>query len=437
MSESAVRDRINARGWGPFYWKLCLACGLGWMADSMCIAVLGLVLPIIMPLMRMTRAEAGFISSVTFVGFMLGGIVTGRLSDRLGRRTLMVYNILLFSIASGIAGFSTSYLMLLAVRFVQGVGLGGEFPVIATYLSEIAPARHRSRAVGVTSAFFAYGFVLTPLLAVVVVPILTWRGLFWILLLPVCAATWIRKTLPESPLFLLKNGRVEETEAALAQIEQGSSPESATLSFKSHPATEGFAFSWIRMIFLIAMWILTFLTQYGFVTWVPAVLALKASALGQTYLLTALLFTGMIVGFLSATFLGDRVPIKWLLVGSFAEFSVALFFFGHASTIVTTVFCGWLAATGYGLTTISMYVFTPMQFKPEIRGTGVGVATGVGRLGAIAGPPLVGVIAPSGGFDASFTVFAAAAGTAAALVILYDVAARRSAEPMVAAAVSE
>lgn len=409
MDEAEVRRRIDGRGWGPFFNRLWVASGLGWMADAMNIAALGLVLPLILTDLGLSRAEGGLIVSATFVGFMVGAVVTGKLADLYGRRTLLIANIVLFSAAAALVGFAQNFWMLLLLRFIQGVGMGGEFPIIGTYLSELSPRRYRERLVGLTSAFFSYAFALIPLIGLFLVPVLGWRGLFWSLVIPVVFAIWARRALPESPIFLVRTGQVAAAEASLRIIEAGSAKADATAHDSPAAESVGGKVKSGRTVLLVALWILNFFCQYGFASWIPTAIAQKNPDISSGYLLTSILFTGMIAGYLLSSFWAHKLSAKMFLTFAFLEFGLSLILFGLSSSIVPMVIFGWLAAAGYGFTTISTYSYTPRQFETSVRGTGMGLVTGAGRIGAITGPMIVGWLNPVGGIGASFIAFGAAA----------------------------
>ncbi|MFE7423351.1 MFS transporter [Rhodococcus sp. NPDC057529] len=418
MNEQAVRDRIDNRGWGPFFRKLWIASGLGWMADSMNVAALGLVLPLILVDLGISRAEGGFIVSATFVGFMLGGILTGRLADILGRRTLLTGNIVLFSLAAVMAGLSQDFWWLLIFRFIQGIGMGGEFPIIGTYLNEMSPTRYRARIVGLTSAFYAYGFALIPLIGMFVVPVVGWRGLFLALVIPVVVALWARRALPESPVFLARKGRTADAEAALQLIESGSTEKPAEKGTQEME-TGGKILS-VRTGILVITWILIFYAQYGFGSWLPSAINEAVGNAGSSYLLTSLLFSGMVAGYLLGAFWGGRFAPLRFLTFAFIEFGIALILFGLSSGIVFMMVFGWLAAAGYGFTTVSAYLYTPRLFDTSVRGTGMGLVTGLGRIGAVVGPFVVAVLNPEGSLGASFVSFGLASLAIVALFLLID-----------------
>jgi len=420
MNESEVRRRLDNRGWGPFFNKLWIASGLGWMADAMNVAALGLVLPLILTDLDITRAEGGVIVSSTFAGFIVGAIVTGKLSDMFGRRTLLIANIVLFSAAAVLVGFSHDFWTILVLRFIQGIGMGGEFPIISTYINEVSPKRYRDRLIGLTSAFFSYAFALIPLIGLFVVPVLGWRGLFWSLIIPVFFAIWARRSLPESPMFLARKGNTAGAEAALKIIENGSVEKIDDTSSVKNAQTEptgGDLFTG-RTALLMVFWILMFLCQYGFASWIPTAItqANGGASASSSYGLTSILFTGMIAGYLIASFGTGKLSPKLFLTLSFLEYGISLICFGLSTDMVPMLIFGWLAAAGYGFTTISAYSYTPNQFKTAIRGTGMGLVTGIGRIGAVAGPMIVGLVSPVGSLGMSFVIFGIAS-LAAVIVV--------------------
>ena len=424
ITEAEVVSRIEKRGWGKFTNRLWVACGLGWMSDAMNIASLSLVLPLIIAEMGLTRADAGLLASGTYAGFMIGGVVIGKLSDIVGRRTLLVFNILLFSFASLLAGFATNYEYLLVVRFIQGLGLGAEFPIIGIYLNELTSKKNLNAVVGLTTGFFAYGFALTPLIGIFVVPELGWRGLFWVLVIPAILALYIRRRLPETPSFLARKGRVEEARQALEMIE-AETPEAPVQAQSAAAGQQGAPLYLPMVLSLIGTWILIFLAQYGFVTWVPTVVKQQLGD-ANSYLLTALMFSGMIVGYIGGGFLGSRLSTNKFIWLAFIEFGISLILVGYASSLTALIIFGWFASAGYGLTSVASYAYTPQQFETRVRGTGMGLATGIGRVGAIVGAPLAGWLTPTGSFGLSFLVFGLASFATIALVHLSNALRRQA-----------
>jgi len=415
-NEADVVSRIERRGWGKFTNRLWVACGLGWMSDAMNIVSLSIALPLIIAEMGLSRADAGFLASGTYAGFMIGGIVTGKLADMVGRRTLLVFNILLFSFASFLAGFSTSYEYLFVVRFIQGLGLGAEFPIIGIYLNELSSKKNLNTIVGLTTGFYAYGFAITPLIGIFVVPHLGWRGLFWVLVIPAILAVWIRKNLPETPSFLVRKGKLKEAELALEMIES-QTPEITAPSNVDSANRGGAPLYFPLMVTLVIAWIMIFLAQYGFVTWVPTVVRQQLGS-DNSYLLTAILFSGMIVGYIGGGFIGSKLSTNKFIWLAFVEYGVSLILVGYAPSLTLLIIFGWFASAGYGLTTVPSYAYTPQQFETRVRGTGMGLATGIGRIGAIVGAPLAGWLTPTGSFGLSFLVFGIASFATIAFVHL-------------------
>ena len=185
--------------------------------DALAIAT---VLPVIVPLWKLAPAQIGLLISAGFLGQLLGALLFGWIAERYGRMTAMVWSIALFAVMSLVCAFAWDYGSLLLFRTIQGIGLGGEVPVAAVFISELAKAKGRGRFVLLYELVFPIGLVSASLVGLWVVPHLGWQWMFVIGALPAFLALVLRWLLPESPRWLAVRGRNAEAEAAMALIER-------------------------------------------------------------------------------------------------------------------------------------------------------------------------------------------------------------------------
>jgi putative MFS transporter len=190
-----------------FQRRLLLAAGGGWLFDAMDLLLLGSVLAAVGKAWDLPKPVVGWIISANLAGMFIGSALSGIAADRFGRKAVFTWTLLAYSVLTGLSALAWSAAALAAIRFVAGIGLGGELPVASTLVSEFAPADRRGRTVVLLESFWAYGTVLAALIGALVVPTAGWRVALLIGMLPALYVVVIRRAIPESPRFLARIGR--------------------------------------------------------------------------------------------------------------------------------------------------------------------------------------------------------------------------------------
>src|SRR5215813_8279935 len=209
-------ERLPTSSWQV---KARIIVGVATFFDAFDALAIASVLPVIVPLWKLTPPEIGLMISAGFFGQLLGALLFGCIAERYGRMNAMVGSIALFAVMSLACAFAWDYGSLLVLRTIQGIGLGGEVPVAAVFISELAKARRRGRFVLLYELVFPVGLVAGSLSGLWVVPHLGWQYMFVIGALPALLALILRILLPESPRWLAVRGRTAEAEAAVSLIE--------------------------------------------------------------------------------------------------------------------------------------------------------------------------------------------------------------------------
>jgi putative MFS transporter len=186
--------------------------------DGFDIQMMGFVLPGIVGEFKLTPGQAGFLASSVFFGMLLGGIIVGTLADLIGRKNALIFAVLTYGLMGLCAAFAESYPMLVAIRCVQGFGLGAEVPLVFTYLSEFLPARRRGLLIASIVAFWQASSFGASMLAIYVIPTYTWRGMFVVAAIPIAILLVLVMRLPESIRFLLLRGRTAEAEQVVRRF---------------------------------------------------------------------------------------------------------------------------------------------------------------------------------------------------------------------------
>src|SRR4030088_2191788 len=216
-------SRLDRLPIGPFHRRIMLLIGIGMFFDGFDIYLAGTVLGVTLKTGFSTLPQNAIFISATFVGMMLGSFGTGFLGDRYGRRFTYQFNLLVFGLASLAAAFAPNMTILIACRFVMGVGLGAENVVGYATMTEFVPARTRGKWLGMTTVCVVTGLPVALLVASLIVPAFGWRSMFVLGGIGAIVVWYLRKNLPESPRWLEAVGRTQEAETLLLLIEREAS----------------------------------------------------------------------------------------------------------------------------------------------------------------------------------------------------------------------
>src|SRR5262249_36158633 len=199
--------------------KTRIIVGVATFFDAFDALAIASVLPVIVPLWKLTPPQIGFLISAGFLGQLVGALLFGWIAERYGRMTAMVWSIALFALMSLVCALAWDYNSFLVFRTIQGIGLGGEVPVAAVFISELAKARGRGRFVLLYELVFPIGLVAASLIGLWVVPHLCWQYMSVIGAPPAVLTLVLRRLLPEPPRWLAVHGRNAEAQAAMTLIE--------------------------------------------------------------------------------------------------------------------------------------------------------------------------------------------------------------------------
>lgn len=428
-------ERLNRLPFGREHGKLLVGSGVGWALDAMDVGLISYVMTALAAQWKLDNTQLSWIGSIGFVGMMIGASVGGLLADRLGRRNVFAITLLVYGLATGAAAFSTGLAMLIALRFIVGLGLGAELPVASTLVSEFAPLRIRGRMVVWLESFWAVGWIMAALLGYFLVPrdIGGWPGWRWALLVGIVPALYalvVRHGLPESVRFLESKGRLAEAERSVREFETASGvepPADFDRAVAETPISVAVAgdqpsiFSPSlrrRTIALWSVWFFVNLSYYGAFTWLPTLLFRQGHSLVRSFEYTLIITLAQVPGYAMAAWLiekwGRRATLASFLLGS----GVAAALFGLQSSPAGILAAGCalsffnLGAWG------ALYAIGPEIYPTSMRGTGTGAAAAAGRVAAIIAPLAVPFLLVGGGSPLVFAVFAVSFAIAAASAML-------------------
>jgi MFS transporter, putative metabolite:H+ symporter len=414
--------------------KTRIIVGTATFFDAFDALAIASVLPVIAPLWKLAPQQIGWLISAGFLGQLLGALVFGWVAERHGRITAMVWSIALFSVMSLVCALAWDYNSLLAFRTMQGIGLGGEVPVAAVFISELAKAQGRGRFVLLYELVFPVGLVAASLVGLWVVPHLGWPYMFAIGALPGFLALVLRRLVPESPRWLAVRGRLAQAEAAMAQIESETrkatgeplpapKPVVSTLD-KPASLTDLFGPFYLRRTLVVwVIWFCAYFVNYGLSIWLPTVyrtvfkLPLDQS-LRYGLITQAVGLIGTLICALAIDHVGRRPWFALSFVGAAAALAVlASTTTPTAQQVLTYMTIAYFFVSSIN---IGVYLYTPELYPTRVRALGVGTATAWLRLASIIGPIVVGMMIGSG-LATVFVTFAAVAGIAAVITGLFAV----------------
>lgn len=399
-----LSERLDGLPLSRFHWRLVAASGAGWMFDAMDIALVAFVLPVVAKEWGLTPWQVGWGASATLIGMLFGAVAAGTLADRFGRKTLFLATLLLFSAATGLCAFAWSFRSLVAMRFLVGLGLGGELPIAAAFVAEFAPRLHRGKLVILLDTFWAFGWTGAALLSWAMIARWGWRSVFLVGSLPAFYALYLRRALPESPRFLAEAGRHDEAVAVVRAIEAECGQPAAPLRASSPPGPrQGFLDLWAKgaakqTAMLWILWFVMGYTYFGIYSWLPSLLVASGHTLVKSFWYTLLIAAAQAPGFASAALFVDRYGRVPTLTAYRLLLAVACFFFGwHASTPAQIVFWGaMISFFGMGSWGVA-YAYTTEIYPTGLRATGGGWATACARVGGIVAPLAIGWIMGTSG----------------------------------------
>ncbi len=403
-------DRVPISG---FHRKLVVVSGLGWMFDAMDILILGGILAAIGTAWKLELTTITLISSVNLFGMFVGASVAGALSDRFGRRTVFQSTLLIYSICTGLSALAWNTGSLMALRFLAGLGLGGELPVASTLVSEFAPARQRGVMVVLLESFWAFGSVLAALIGYLVIPNFGWQAAFLIGALPALYVFILRRAIPESPRFLLTQGRAMEAEKIVLEVERSAgmaeqrvraTPRKvrrARAIALPRPKTEGWSWRTLltplylrRTLVLWVLWATMNFSYYGIFLWLPSQFVRKGFSLEEALLFNLIVSLAQIPGYFVAAWLVEHWGRRYTLAAFLAICALGAWMFSQAtlapqlgpeavpSILIWGSVISFFNLGAWGV----VYTYTPELYPTAVRGAGTGAAAAFGRLWAILAP---------------------------------------------------
>jgi len=386
---------LEQAGTGRFQRRMLGIFGLVWAADAMQVLAVGFTAPAIAQSFGLSVPEALQTGTLFFLGMLIGAAVFGRLADRFGRRRIFLITVSGDALFGLLSVISPNFGVLLGLRFLTGLMVGGSLPVDYAMMAEFLPPKSRGRWLVLLEGFWAIGTLAVALAAWgaqaagVADP---WRWVFALTALPALIGIWLRLRLPESPHFLLRSGRAAEAEAVLERVlATNGRPGLPAGRHLAVPAVGGkprlFAPGLRRRTGLIlAVWFLVSISYYGVFTWVPAQLAQQGFGFVRGFEFLVLLALAQLPGYALAAYGVERWGRRPTLVGFALASALGCALFALATS--PAVIAAALLLMSFALlgTWGALYAFTPELFPTALRASGMGAAGAMARLGGLLAP---------------------------------------------------
>ena len=406
-----IADTLDETRLTGFHWRVMALIIAGLFFDLFDVAILGSLAPDFIAKHFATPSQVAIVASSTFLGLLIGSIVQGELTDRFGRKTVYQANLLIYGLATLLAAASPNYIILAALRFVAGLGLGAEIPLAYAYAAEFAPRRNRGRVMAIVNMVGGcLPFPLAILFALAFRAVLGWQGIFVVIGLAALVVFVFRISLPESPRWLAAHGRGQE---ALGIIRKMGIDPPHTLAAAPDPGSVHmdplalvFRRYTRRVIALMVALFAAFAALYGLVTWLPTLMGARGFDITKSLTFVLVMTTAFPISSLILTVLLDSIGRIKTAVGSFVLGGIFAILFMESSSNTAVLVNGFFMSLFTVNAANTLEVLCGELFPTSARSSGSGLGFGAGRLGAVLASYMVIVILNASGVDGVFVAIA-------------------------------
>ena len=390
-------------------WKIAFVFAfISLVIDGVDIMLLSFSLTSLKAEFGLTSFQAGMLGSSSLAGMALGGITGGWACDKFGRVKTIAWSVVFFSIMTCILGFTQSYEQFMILRFIGAFGLGSLYMACNTLMAEYVPTKYRTTVLGTLQTGQTVGYIVATLLAGAIIPDHGWRMLFYVTIVPAAFALIFMRFVPEPASW--QEAKIEQFKRKELKIEPAA--EAITAKAPSESVYKRiFGHTQHRKMFLLWMSTAAFLQfgYYGVNNWMPTYLETELNMNFKAltgYMVGA--YTAMILGKIIAGYaadkLGRRATFVFGTVTTAAFLPVIIFFNTPDNIAYLLITFGFLYGIPYGVNATYM----AETFSTDVRGTAIGGAYNMGRLGAAIAPATIGIIAAGGSFTMAFIVMGTA-----------------------------
>ncbi|HET9126112.1 MAG TPA: MFS transporter [Solirubrobacteraceae bacterium] len=391
-----------------FQMKIMFVSGMGFFTDAYDLFVIGIVVKLVADQWHLSTTQTSLLASTTLAASAFGALLFGRIADIFGRKKMYGVEVLILAVGAIASAFSPNITWLIIFRIIVGVGVGGDYPVSATIMSEYSGKASRGKMVGLVFAMQAAGLIVGPLVAVILLTAgldhnLVWRLLLGLGAIPGTAVFYLRRQIHETPRFAAAGGDHTEALAAIAQATGGPEAAQGPTGASAARTRQGLVEGWLKIarnpvllrwvIGAALAWGLMDFAYYGNTIASPQIISLLSPTASLTH--GTLLQLGIFVvfaapGYWVAIRYLDSLGRKSIQMLGFAMMAICYGLIGIIPSLSTTVvpfvliFGVSYFFTEFGPNTTT-FVYPAEIFPTEVRTTGHGIAAAMGKMGAFAG----------------------------------------------------
>ncbi|MET8182500.1 MFS transporter [Streptomyces sp. NPDC005336] len=410
MTEHVLDDAPLSR----FHKKLALYSSGGPFLDGYVLSIIGVAMVQIAPQLHLSVSAQGLIGASALIGIVLGAFAGGYLTDRFGRQALYTIDLIALIVWSVAQFWATDPVWLFVLRLLIGIAVGADYPIATSLLAEFTPRRYRGPLLGGLTVMWFFGAAVAYIVGEALLSVGDdgWRWMLASAALPATVIVLLRLGTPESPRWLAGKGRTQEAEAVLKQvygpgagIDDLPTEDSENLDFKAI-LRSGYG---KRMLYITVFWTCSVVPLFAIYAFGPAILGALNLVGSLAHLGSALITVMFLVGCVVALLTINRLGRRPMVIHSFLWSGLALllhgFFPGAPAVVIMVLFAAYAVIIGGAQ--ILQWVYPNELFPTEIRGSAVGVASSLSRIGAAVGTYLVPLALTGWGIGG--TMFAAAA----------------------------
>lgn len=362
----------------------------GYFVDGYILGMIGIALALLGPQLGLGAVWTGLIGASALAGIFVGGLVFGWMTDKVGRQTMYVADLIVFVVASVLQFFVEGPLALFVLRFIMGIAIGADYAIGAALLSEFLPSKQRGSLLASLNAVWTVGFVAAYVTGYFMQGLgpEAWRLMLASSAVPATLVLLMRLGTPESPRWLLSKGRVEEARRVVKDYIHPDADIDDLVAERGNETSYRMLFSRglrKRTAFAGLFWFCQVVPYFAIFTFLPTILEGLGMSGGfsSEILLNLFLFAGAIVGVV----IMDMMPRRTFVIGSFAILAAvgALLgaFPGAPVTVILILFSVFAFVIAAAADLESVY---PTEIFPtEVRASGVGLAAAISRIGAAIG----------------------------------------------------
>ncbi|USD79486.1 MFS transporter [Bacillus safensis] len=412
---SQLLTRMESVPFSRWHLKPRIIMGSATFFDAFDALSLAFVLPVLIGMWNLSPAQIGLLIGSGYIGQAIGAIFFGWLAETRGRVFSAKWTVFLMSIMSIACVFSGNFMALFVFRFIQGIGVGGEVPVAASYINELSRAQGRGRFFMLYEMIFPLGLMISAQIGAFVVPSFGWKWMFLIGGIGGLIVFVFFFMLRESPRWLISKGRLDEAERIIEEIEASTDKRMPVANQVSSSTEKGdwkelfSTFYRKRTLIVWGLWFSAYFVSNGLNNWLPSLYnTVYHLPVGDSLRAASLTNILQTIGVFACAFLIDKVGRKRWATIAFVLTGVLLtaLWISGATSPESVIYLGSAAYGMMGTITVLLYLYTPEIYPTRMRVIGTAFATAWLRLASAIAPIMIGFILEVSGVSTIFILFA-------------------------------